>query len=207
MLHFLDLLGVVVFALSGALEARRQGMDVFGAVVIALVTVLGGGTLRDVMLQRGGVFWVADPEYVIAVTMTAVAAFFGASQLDLPPRLLLVADAAGLALFSVLGVQKALGIGAAPVVALGMGVITGVAGGILRDILCNEIPRVLRREIYATAALAGGVAFLLLKQASLGEGARTALAALTVFAVRLIAVRLNLSLPSEFPASRIGRHR
>jgi len=197
MLHLLDLLGVIVFALSGALEARGKGMDVFGAVVIALVASLGGGTLRDVILQHGPVFWVADPVYVIAVTVTAVGAFFGASRLLLPPRLLLVADAAGLAIFSVLGVQKALGAGAAPVVALGMGVITGVAGGIVRDILCNEIPLVLRREIYATAALAGGLVFLLLRLTPLGDGLRTALAALTVFSVRLIAVRLNLSLPSE----------
>lgn len=199
-LHTLDLVGVVVFAISGVLEAGRKRMDVFGAVVLALVTALGGGTLRDVILQHGPVFWVADPTYVIAVTVAALATFALVRRVSLPRRFLLVADAGGLAVFAVLGTQKALGAGAAPVVALGMGVITGVAGGVIRDVLCNEVPLVLRREIYATAALAGGLLFWLLHQCGMGEAAATALGALCVFAVRLVAVRLNLALPTAPPS-------
>ena len=195
LLHALDILGVVVFAISGALEAGRRRMDVFGAVVVALVTAIGGGTLRDVILQHGPVFWVADPTYVVVVTLAALGAFFAAGWLARWPRLLLVADAGGLAVFSVMGVQKALGAGASPIVALVMGVITGVAGGIVRDILCNEIPLVLRREIYATAALAGGALFLLLRHFAVPDGLSTLLSALLVFGIRLIAVRLKLSLP------------
>lgn len=199
-LHTLDLVGVVVFAISGVLEAGRRQMDIFGAVVLALVTALGGGTLRDVILQHGPVFWVADPTYVIAVTLAALAAFVVVRRVPLPRRFLLVADAAGLAVFAVMGTQKALGAGAAPVVALGMGVITGVAGGVIRDVLCNEVPLVLRREIYATAALSGGLLFWLLREAGTGEAWATALGALCVFAVRLVAVRLNLDLPTAPPS-------
>ena len=200
MLHLLDILGVAVFALSGALEAGRRRLDVFGAVVIALATAVGGGTLRDVILRHGPVFWVADPTYVIVVTLSALLTFFLAPRVQFPRRLLLVADAGGLAVFSVMGVQKALAAGVSPVVALMMGVITGVAGGILRDILCNEIPLVLRREIYATAALSGGVLFLLLRSSGVPEGINTAVSACAVFAIRLIAVRLDLALPRFPPA-------
>ena len=200
MLHLLDILGVAVFAVSGALEAGRRRLDVFGAVVIALVTAVGGGTLRDVLLRHGPVFWIADPTYVIIVTLAALGAFFLAPRLRFPRRLLLVADAGGLAVFSVMGVQKALQSGASPVVALMMGVITGVAGGILRDVLCNEVPLVLRREIYATAALAGGVLFLGLRALGVPEGIGTALAVILVFVIRLVAVRLDLTLPRFPPA-------
>ena len=195
MLHLLDILGVVVFAASGVLEAGRRRLDIFGAVVVALVSALGGGTLRDMMLQHGPVFWIADPLYVMLVTAAALVTFALAHRFVPPARLLLVADAAGLAVFSVLGVQKALAAGVAPVVALGMGVITGVAGGIIRDILCNEVPLVLRREIYATASLAGGVLFLFLSAVHVPAAISTWVAALAVFSVRLAAIRLRLSLP------------
>jgi uncharacterized membrane protein YeiH len=201
LLHALDILGVAVFAVSGALEAGRRRMDVFGAVVVALVTALGGGTLRDVILRHGPVFWVADPVYVVAGTLAALATFFTAGQLARWPRLLLVADAAGLAVFSVMGVQKALDAGVSPAVALVMGVITGVAGGIGRDILCNEIPLVLRREIYATAALAGGALFLGLRPFHVPEDLSILLSSSLVFGVRLIAVRLDLALP-RYPAPK-----
>lgn len=143
---------------------------------------------------------MADPTYVIVVTATALATFFLAPRVRFPRRLLLVADAGGLAVFSVMGVQKALLAGVSPVVALMMGVITGVAGGILRDMLCNEIPLVLRREIYAMAALAGGVLFLLLRALGVPESANTAIAACAVFVIRLVAVRLDLALPRFPPA-------
>jgi len=194
--QWLNILGAAVFALSGALEARRKGMDVFGATVVALVTALGGGTLRDLLLQHGPVFWVADPVPVIAVTLTAAVAFFAYHPLPRSfSRLLLVADAAGLSVFTILGEQKALAAGVSPIVALVMGIITGVAGGILRDILCNEIPLVLRREIYATASATGGLLFLGLRALHMGGTFPTILAVAAVFAVRLIALRLNLSLP------------
>ena len=189
-----------MFALSGALEAGRRRLDVFGAVVIALATAVGGGTLRDVILRHGPVFWVADPTYVIVVTLSALLTFFLSPRVQFPRRLLLVADAGGLAVFSVMGVQKALAAGVSPVVALMMGVITGVAGGILRDMLCNEIPLVLRREIYATAALSGGILFLLLRSLGMPEGMNTTVSVCAVFAIRLIAVRLDLALPRFPPA-------
>jgi uncharacterized membrane protein YeiH len=190
-----DLLGVAVFALSGALEARRKQMDVFGVAVVALVTALGGGTLRDLLLYAT-VFWVADPLPVVVATAVAVFTFFVSRPLvPLSRQMLLVADAAGLALFTVLGVQQAQAGGVSPIVAVLMGMISGVVGGIMRDILCNTIPLVLRREVYATASLAGGLVFLGLGQTPLPLSWRMSFAFLTVFTLRVLALRFHLALP------------
>lgn len=195
-LRLFDLLGAAVFALSGALEARRKRMDIFGVATVALVTALGGGTLRDLLLHAGAVFWIADPLPVVVATAVAVLTFFANFPLvPLSRRVLLVADAAGLALFTVLGVQEALAYGASFVVAVIMGMISGVVGGIIRDILCNTIPLVLRREVYATASLAGGVMFLGLAQTPLPLSWRMTLAILTVFTLRVAALHFHLSLP------------
>ena len=190
-----------VCAVSGALEARNKQMDVFGAIVVALVTALGGGTIRDLLLQHGPIFWVSDPGPLIAAICTAIAAFTIASSPGRSFRkALLVADAGGLALFTVVGVEKAVGFGAHPVVALMMGVITGVAGGILRDILCNEIPLVLRRDVYATASIAGAGLYLALRSASLPPNAVSLVSILTVFSIRVAVLRWKLALPGALQA-------
>ena len=195
-LRLFDLLGAAVFALSGALEARRKRMDIFGVATVALVTPLGGGTLRDLLLHEKSVFWIADPLPVVVATAVAVLTFFANRPLaPLSRRVLLMADAAGLALFTVLGVQEALAYGASSIVAVMMGMISGVVGGILRDILCNTIPLILRREVYATASLAGGALFLGLGQTPLPLSWRMTLAILTVFTLRVAALRFHLSLP------------
>ena len=195
-LHLFGLLGSGVFAFSGALEAGRKKMDVFGVIVVALVTALGGGTVRDLLLPGKSVFWVTDPQPVIAATVVAVLTFYAFRPLGpVSRRLLLIADAAGLAFFTVLGVEKSLACGISPLISVMMGTITGVVGGIIRDILCNTIPMVLQREIYATASLAGGVMYLCLGPLRLMPAERTILAILTVFLLRLLALRLNLALP------------
>ena len=195
-LHLFGLLGSAVFALSGALEAGRKKMDVFGAIVVALVTALGGGTLRDLLLPGKSVFWVTDSQPVITAIVVAVLTFYTIRPLGpVSRRMLLIADAAGLAFFTVLGVEKSLSCGLSPLISVMMGTITGIVGGIVRDILCNTIPLVLQREVYATASLAGGIMYLCLGITPLSPLWRTILAIQTVFLIRLLALRLNLALP------------
>ncbi len=160
-LSWLDYAGVFVFAASGALLASRKNMDVFGMLVLALLPAVGGGTVRDLLLDVP-VFWIEDNTYVF-ITMAAVVLVFTAQKLITQrERLLMWADAIGLAVFCVLGTAKATSVGTTMPVAVIMGVITAVVGGMLRDVVANEIPYILQREIYATAALAGAVSFVVL---------------------------------------------
>ena len=197
-IHILDLFGTAVFALTGALVAGRKRMDVFGVVVVALVTAVGGGTVRDLVLGRP-VFWVADVVYVIVATATALATFMTVRLVSsVAGRLrwaLLGADALGLAVFTVIGAEKATAAGVHALVVVIMGVMTGVAGGIVRDVLCGEIPLVLRKEIYATASLAEALSYRALERAGASPAVAVAAGAATVLAIRLAAIRWGLSLP------------
>ncbi|MEM6492377.1 MAG: TRIC cation channel family protein, partial [Pseudomonadota bacterium] len=139
-IQIFDYAGVVVFALSGALAAARSRLDPFGFVVIGVVTGVGGGSMRDVLLDSGPVFWIADPGYLVAATAAALAGWFLAPKLESRIRTLIWCDAVGLALFAVLGAQKALSVGASPSVAVVMGVMSATFGGLLRDVICNELP-------------------------------------------------------------------
>ncbi len=198
-LYVLDLFGVAVFAVSGALTAGRKSMDLFGVVVIAVITAVGGGTVRDLLLDRRPIFWIEDPTYLLVCVLAASATLSYARFFRLPRHSLLVADAFGLAVFTFIGARTAYEAGVpAPIVVL-MGTVTGVAGGIMRDVLCTEVPLILRREIYATAAIAGAAVFIVLT----GLGATGPLVALptvaTVFGLRLTALRLDLHVPSPRP--------
>ncbi len=156
---FLDLAGVFVFAVSGALAAVRKSMDMFGVAVLALMPAIGGGTIRDLTLDQP-VFWIDNTLPIWIALAAAAASFFFARFIESRLRFLTWADAVGLALFCVIGAEKALAASGSMVVAVIMGVVTGVAGGIIRDVICNEIPIVMRRgEIYATAAFIGAGTF------------------------------------------------
>jgi uncharacterized membrane protein YeiH len=164
LLHTIALLGVAVFAVSGALAAGRRHFDLLGVVVIALVTATGGGTLRDVLLDRHPVFWIADTTYVYVSLIAALLTVVYARWRHPPARLILIADALGLALFSISGAQVAEQFGYGGIVAVTMGTLTGAAGGVLRDMMCAEVPLILRRgRIYATAAIVGVTLYLLLQ--------------------------------------------
>jgi uncharacterized membrane protein YeiH len=156
----LDWLGVVVFAISGALVASRKQMDIVGFALLGTVTGIGGGTLRDVLLDRGPVFWVQEPAYLIVCVIVSGLVFATAHIPQSRYRVLLWFDALGLALFAVTGAERALLAGAGPVVAVAMGVVTATFGGIIRDVLGNESPVVLSREVYVTAALIGAIVFV-----------------------------------------------
>lgn len=196
LIHVLDLFGVAVFAVSGALSAGRKSMDVFGVIVVAVVTAIGGGTIRDVLLDRHPVFWIADPTYLIVILVAAIATVVF-TRFQRPPRVsLLVADAFGLGLFSIVGARIAHEAGAPAVIAILMGAVTGSAGGLLRDILCAEIPLILRRDIYALASLIGATIYVLLEEAGLALAVSAPVGAATVFLLRLAALKWNLQVPS-----------
>ncbi len=197
----ISILGVSVGAISGALEARNKRMDIFGAVVVALVTALGGGTLRDRLLQHGPVFWIADSAPLLTAVAMGILTFIAASSPGKSFRkALLIADAGALALFTIIGTERAVAAGAGPAAALLMGVITGVAGGILRDILCNEIPLVLRRDVYATASIVGASLFLILTRAHVHHSIASVIGIVVVFGIRLAVLRWKLALPEKLQA-------
>ncbi|HLV25588.1 MAG TPA: trimeric intracellular cation channel family protein, partial [Gemmatimonadales bacterium] len=166
----LDMLGVAVFAISGALAGGRKQLDIIGVLVLATVTGVGGGTLRDVLLNRNPVFWLAEPGYIIVCLATATATFLymwrGHSTRRSRRQALLYADALGLAFFAISGAQVAEAAGYGGLIAILMGTMTGVAGGAIRDVLSAEIPIIMRQgEIYATAAIAGIAVYLALDAA------------------------------------------
>jgi uncharacterized membrane protein YeiH len=194
-LYYLDLFGIAVFAATGALAAGRKNLDLFGVLVLALVTAIGGGTLRDMALGATPVFWITDSTYIAVATVAAVLTVLCARHARLPRRLLPVADAVGLATFTVLGTDKALKLGVSEEIAIIMGVMSGVVGGMLRDVLVGEVPLVLRREIYATACIAGAGAFILANRLLADPALASALGAFVVLGLRLAAIHWNLSLP------------
>lgn len=196
MLYWFDLFGVIVFAITGSLAAGKNRLDLFGGLVLALVTALGGGTLRDLILGKHPIFWISDLTYIYFVAATALIVFVIARYKKLPERTLLIADAFGLAIFSVLGAQVAIQEGVPGLVAVIMGMLTGVAGGIIRDILSNQIPLILRQEIYATAALTGAAVYVVLHQIWDVSQLNLALAAAVTLVLRLAAIKWNFSLPT-----------
>lgn len=207
LIHFFDLLGVSIFAVSGALAAGRKRLDLLGVVVIAMVTAIGGGTIRDLLLDRP-VFWTSQPRYLYIILVSALLTVVWTRRFRPPERALAIADALGLALFAISGAQIAERVGLPGIVCVIMGTITGVAGGMIRDVLTTEIPMILRRgQIYATAAIVGIVAYLLLSR-SLGVGEPTsALVGMVLVAVlRISSIVWNWTLPvfsldkSESPA-------
>jgi len=198
LITILDLGGVAVFAVTGALVASRKQMDIVGFALLATVTGIGGGTLRDLVLGLTPVFWVQQPVYVVICVAVAALVFFTAHVPESRYRLLLWLDAVGLATFCVVGAERALAAGAGPFIAVVMGVITATFGGVVRDVLGAEIPVILRKEIYATAALAGAVAFVVGAMAGFSPVA----AALGGFAVCLVIRGLALLRGWSLPVYR-----
>lgn len=194
-LHYLDLFGVAVFAVTGSLAAGRKHLDFLGVVVLAIVTALGGGTLRDLVLASSPVFWVSAPVYIMVASTTAIIVFFLVRFYEIPNTTLLISDAFGLAIFTVVGTQKALALGTNVGIAAVMGVMTGVVGGIIRDILSGEIPLILRREVYATASLCGALTFCGISLNIENQILAIISSIAVTLALRLSAIKWNLSLP------------
>jgi len=196
LIQFFEFLGVSVFAVSGALAAGRKRLDLLGVVIIAMVTAIGGGTIRDLLLDRT-VFWTTQPGYLYIILVSALLTVVWTRRFPPPDRALSLADALGLALFAIGGAQIAEGLGMPGSVCVIMGTITGVAGGMIRDVLTTEIPLVLRRgQIYATAAIVGIIAYLLLSRSlGLGESASALVGMVLVAALRISSIIWNWTLP------------
>jgi uncharacterized membrane protein YeiH len=196
-LYILDLIGTAAFAASGAWLGVRRHMDLFGVLVLGLVTAVGGGTLRDLLVGDIPPFSLQDETYLYVAIAAALVVFINRKRFALIEKPLLYLDAVGLGLFVVIGTLKALDFHLGSMGAVLMGVMTATAGGLIRDVLANQVPLILRREIYASACLAGGVLLVLLEQAEVARPAAALLAALTVIIIRLLAIHYNWSLPKS----------
>ncbi len=191
----LNIIGLFVFAISGALTALRNDMDVFGVAMIAFVTGVGGGTIRDVLLGSFPVWWIASPSAVLICVAGAVIAMLAQPLIDSRLKALIWADAVGLAVFAVLGAQAALNANAPAIIAIFMGAVTATFGGVVRDVLLNEPPLILKQDIYATAALIGAGVYVGLLAVGAGESVAAVTAALATFAIRAAAIIFNIPSP------------
>lgn len=192
--YVLDIIGVFAFATSGVLTAIDNKFDLVGSAIIGFITALGGGTLRDVMIGKTPVGWMHDTNYLWTILVALILSYLFRKKIVRLRRSLFVFDNIGLGIFTILGLQFTLALGLNPVMALIMGMVSAVFGGVLRDVLTNEIPLIFRREIYASACLAGGLVYLLLIKFKNHELLAMTLSMSTVFFIRYFAVRNNWSL-------------
>ena len=193
-IYILNLTGVLVFAISGVLTALDNDFDVVGASVIGFITALGGGTLRDMMIGETPVGWMQDTNYLWVILAAMILAYLFKEKIQKFRRSWFVFDTIGIGLFTILGLQKTLDVGLSPAIAVLMGMVSATFGGVLRDVLSNVVPLSFRREIYATACLAGGGVFLLLSQLSSYKQLNMLIAMSTVFVIRYYAVKYKWTL-------------
>ncbi|WP_374959512.1 trimeric intracellular cation channel family protein [Gilvibacter sp.] len=201
LLLWVDLLGTVAFAISGVLTAMKKGLDPFGIFIIAFVTSVGGGTVRD-LLMDAPVFWMYDLMYIYTIAGAAVFAIIFRSRLSYLRRSLFLFDTIGIALYTLVGIQKGIAADFHPIICIILGTLSASFGGVIRDILCNEIPIIFRKEIYATACIAGGVVFFASEYGNFPAWLQFSLAAGVIITVRLIAVVFKLTLPSFYPQGK-----
>ncbi|WP_367103807.1 trimeric intracellular cation channel family protein [uncultured Psychrobacter sp.] len=196
LLYLLDMIGVIACAIAGTLLAQHKGFDIAGCILVSMVNAIGGGTLRDLALDRHPLFWMTDLNYLIVITITSLILQIFFHLYHKIDNALKLFDAIGLAAFSVIGFKVALNQGMSPAIAVMMGVWTAIIGGLLRDIICNEIPLLLQREIYISASIVGSVTYLLLNSLGVNPGLNEFIMLGVIFAVRMLALRFDWHLPS-----------
>lgn len=194
----IDILGTIAFAISGVLVAMNKKMDPFGVLIIAFVTSVGGGTLRDIMVGVEPVSWMRNMTFVYVIMGSAVFAVIFRNYLKHLRRSLFLFDTIGIGLYTVVGIETGLVAGLHPVICIALGTMTACFGGVLRDILCNEIPVIFRKEVYATACILGGITYFLMLQFLEDRNYLFIIAGLVVIIVRILAVRFKISLPSLY---------
>lgn len=204
-LHYLFIMGICVEAMTGAIAAGRKRMDFFGVIMIACITALGGGSVRDALFNTHPMTWVAHPQYLLYTSLFAIFTILLAQSLIRVMKVFLILDALGLATFVVVGTEKILSHGYPASVAVISGLITGISGGMLRDILCNDIPLVLRKELYAVIALAGSVFFISLDYLQIPHEINVVVTLLCIFVARLLAIFLHIEMPKFDYANSIKK--
>jgi uncharacterized membrane protein YeiH len=193
-----DVLGTIAFAISGVLVAMEKRLDLFGVGIIALVTAIGGGTLRDMLIGNTPVTWTTTPMYMYIILGTVIVTILFQSRLKYLRTSLFLFDTIGIGFYTMIGISKGMEAGLEPLICITLGTITASFGGVLRDILCNEIPVIFRKEIYATACILGGAGYFLLRQTPLPEGYAYLLGVVIVIGIRLAAVRYHITLPNIY---------
>ena len=196
MFHLLDVIGTMAFAISGVLTALNKKLDPFGVFIIAFVTAVGGGTLRDVLIGRTPVGWMQDLTYVYMISFGFFLALIFRKKLDRLRKSLFLFDTIGLGVFTLIGLEKGIEIGLHPIICIALGTMTACFGGVIRDILCNEIPIIFRREIYATICIIGGMVFFSLKYFNLNNDVLYLATSLVIITIRLMAVKFKWYLPT-----------
>jgi uncharacterized membrane protein YeiH len=197
-LKVVDILGIVAFSISGVLAAMEKRLDMFGIFIIAFVTALGGGTLRDVLIGDTPVAWMRDPLYSVVVFISVVIGITGVNLVKRLEKPLLLFDSLGLGFFTILGMEKGIALGLHPVICVALGTITGCFGGVTRDIALNTIPMIFQKEIYATACIIGGILYFVLLKANLPFVPMNLVCMALIVIIRLIAVRYHWSLPDIY---------
>ena len=196
LIYLFDMVGVIACAIAGTLLAQHKGFDIAGCILVSMANAIGGGTLRDMMLNRHPLFWMTDLNYIIVITITSLILqifFHLYHKIDTAVKFF---DAIGLAAFSVIGLKVAISQGVAPVIAILMGVCTAIVGGLIRDIICNEIPLVLQKEIYITASVIGSCCYFLMASLGIDAGVNDLLTLGIIFFVRVLALIFDWHLPS-----------
>ena len=194
----IDILGTIAFAISGVLVAMEKRLDLFGVLIIAFVTAIGGGTLRDLLIGNTPVGWMHDLTYVITIFISVVFAILFVNKLKYLRKSLFLFDTIGIGLYTMVGVEKGLEAELLPVICIFLGTMTACFGGVIRDILCNEIPIIFHKEIYATACILGALSYFLIIQFPVKDEYAYIAAILVVILLRLLAVRFKITLPSIY---------
>ncbi|WP_136481966.1 trimeric intracellular cation channel family protein [Cognatitamlana onchidii] len=198
MFYTIDILGTIAFAISGVLVAINKKMDLFGILIIAFVTAVGGGTLRDLLIGNTPVSWMQDMNYTYSILAASVLAIVFKSKINYLRTSLFLFDTIGIGLYTLVGIEKGILAGLHPIICIALGTITASFGGVIRDILCNEIPVIFRKEIYATACILGGTAYFLLSELPIKNNVAFIIAAVMVVVIRLLAVKFKIALPSIY---------
>lgn len=198
MFHVIDILGTIAFAISGVLVALNKRMDAFGILIIAFVTAVGGGTLRDILIGETPVSWMKDMTFIYVVILSTVFAVVFRSKIDYLRKSLFFFDSIGIGLYTVVGVEKGISAGLHPFICIFLGTISACFGGVIRDILCNEIPVIFRKEVYATACILGGATYFMVIHLPIASDFVFVISGVVVITIRLIAVRFKISLPSLY---------
>lgn len=198
MFYIIDILGTIAFAISGALVAFNKKMDLFGVLIIGFVAAVGGGTLRDLLIGDTPVSWMKDITYTYVIVVSIFFAIIFRSKINYLRTSLFLFDTIGIGLYTLVGIEKGINAELHPAICIALGTITASFGGVIRDILSNEIPIIFRKEIYATACILGGVTYFVLVQFPIHSNIVYIVAGIVVIAIRILAVKFKIALPNIY---------